>query len=259
MPFKPESTLPVRRVNWGSTGMRSHFSAMVLIFLGAYSPARADTLEEIAAFASKICNQSLSGGETSTTIEAKLNGDVNGLAKALGITVGAGGLVKQDGTHYEGIPKEKLPTEIPTEAQCRTDLAKLLIAERQQLQLSPTVTSEPFSSPRAIYISLDFSDRCGVWIRYMSSQKGAWTNIGFNHSPASIHPKGFYIKEGLDNQAMTTLPYVYVLARPNMSWVDAAAEGQRMIAVNSLAILRVGLTANGEGGAFTPPIKCPPG
>jgi hypothetical protein len=99
-------------------------------------PAHADSLADIAAFADKICSQSLRGSETSTTIEAKLNGDVNGLAKALGIKVDAGGLVKRDGTHYEGIPKEKLPASIPTPAQCRLKVARLLIDERQRLASS---------------------------------------------------------------------------------------------------------------------------
>jgi len=96
-------------------------------------PSRADSLDEIAIFAEKICSQSLRGGETSTTITANLNGDVNGLAKALGISVGAGGLVKKDGVHYEGIPENRLPNSIPTPAQCKFELAKVLIEERQRL------------------------------------------------------------------------------------------------------------------------------
>jgi hypothetical protein len=96
-------------------------------------PARADSLTEIAAFAEKICNQSLSGSESSTEIVARLNGDIQGLAKALGISVAGGGLVKRDGSHYEGIPKDKLPASIPTPAQCKADLAKVLIEERQKL------------------------------------------------------------------------------------------------------------------------------
>jgi hypothetical protein len=95
--------------------------------------ARGDSLTEIAAFADKICAQSISGSETSTTIEGKLNGDVNGLAKALGLTVSGGALVRRDGTKYEGIPKDKLPASIPTPAQCKLDVAKLLIDERQRL------------------------------------------------------------------------------------------------------------------------------
>lgn len=54
--------------------------------------ARADSLTEIAAFAETICNQSLSGSESSTTIVANLNGDIQGLAKALGISVAGGAL-----------------------------------------------------------------------------------------------------------------------------------------------------------------------
>jgi len=112
--------------------------------------AHAESLDEIATFAQKICNQSLSGGETSTTIAANLNGDVNGLAKALGISVGAGGLVKKDGNHYEGIPEKKLPNSIPTPAQCKLELAKVLIEERRRLgdarptKFTPRVSDEPF-------------------------------------------------------------------------------------------------------------------
>lgn len=105
--------------------------------------ARADSLNEIAAFAEKICNQSISGGESSTVIEANLSGDANGLARALGISVGAGGLVKRDGTHYDGIPKDKLPDSIPTPAQCKFELAKVLIAERDSLAQSKPVPPTP--------------------------------------------------------------------------------------------------------------------
>jgi len=119
--------------------MLKHYPYMALASLAwVCFPANADSLAEIAAFADKICNQSLSGSETSTTIEAKLNGDVDGLAKALGISVKGGGLYKRDGTKYEGIPKEKLPASIPTPAQCRLDVAKLLIDERQRLGSSGT-------------------------------------------------------------------------------------------------------------------------
>jgi hypothetical protein len=107
--------------------------------------AHADSLQEIADFAQKICVQSLSGTETSTTIVAKLNGDANGLARALGVSVGASGLVKRDGTHYEGIPENRLPREIQTESQCRAELAKVLIAERQRLGLSAEQRSQLLS------------------------------------------------------------------------------------------------------------------
>ena len=93
----------------------------------------ADSLTEIAEFAEKICNQSISGNESSTVVVANANADVQGLAKALGLSVAAGGLVKHDGSHYDGIPKEKLPASIPTPAQCKADLAKVLIDERKQL------------------------------------------------------------------------------------------------------------------------------
>jgi hypothetical protein len=106
-------------------------------------PPHGDSLEEIAAFAEKICSQSLSGNETATTITAKLNGDFNGLAKALGISVGVGGLVKKDGTHYEGIPKEKLPDSVPTPAQCKLEVVKVLIEERQRLAAGRLATDRP--------------------------------------------------------------------------------------------------------------------
>lgn len=110
--------------------IRFFFVVIVSLFVNT---ARADSLTEIASFAEKICNQSLSGSESSTEIVANLNGDIQGLAKALGISVAGGGLVKKDGSRYEGIPKERLPASIPTPAQCKADLAKVLIQERANL------------------------------------------------------------------------------------------------------------------------------
>jgi chromosome segregation ATPase len=73
---------------------------------------------------------------------AAANGDANGLARALGLSVAGGGLVKYDGSHYDGIPQDRLPREIPTEAQCKAELASALIAERRQLGLSASQKSE---------------------------------------------------------------------------------------------------------------------
>jgi hypothetical protein len=127
----------------GEPSLKASRYMLIAILAFVCLPTYADSLDQIATFAEKICHQSLSGGETSTTITANLNGDVNGLAKALGISVGAGGLVKHDGSHYAGIPADKLPKEIPTEAQCRADLAKSLIAERIRLATPPSRSSSP--------------------------------------------------------------------------------------------------------------------
>jgi hypothetical protein len=117
----------------------SYRTSVLLIFIcfAFASVARADSLDEIAAFAEKICAQSISGNETSTSIEGKVNGDVYGLAKALGLTVAGGALITQDGTAYRGIPKDRLPATIPTVAQCKSDLATILIAERNKVALPP--------------------------------------------------------------------------------------------------------------------------
>jgi hypothetical protein len=114
--------------------------ASTLVASSAIVSAHADSLNEIANFAQKICDQTLSGHETSTTLSAHLNGDISGLAKALGLSVSAGGLVRSDGSHYECIPKDKLPSSIPTPAQCKLELAKTLIEERQKLG-GPTPSS----------------------------------------------------------------------------------------------------------------------
>jgi hypothetical protein len=127
--------------------MKAHCWALTALLLCIAAQARAaETLGEIASFAEKICNQSIGGGETSTVIEANLSGDANGLARALGISVGAGGLIKQDGSHYDGIPRDKLPSSIPTPAQCKFELAKVLIAERDSLTQSKPVP--PGCDPR---------------------------------------------------------------------------------------------------------------
>ena len=121
--------------------MKLAYCSLLLMSSWIVFPARADSLNDIATFAEKICNQSLVGNESSTTIQANLNGDLNGLAKALGISVGAGGLVKKDGSHYDGIPKDKLPNAIPTPAQCKLELAKVLISERERLAAAPNTGS----------------------------------------------------------------------------------------------------------------------
>ena len=125
--------------------MKLFFSSLLLMALWIILPARADSLNDIAAFAEKICNQSISGNESSTSISAHLNADLPGLAKALGISVGAGGLVSKEGKHYDGIPEKNLPSTIETPAQCKLELAKVLIAERQRLAAAantgPTVGS----------------------------------------------------------------------------------------------------------------------
>lgn len=101
--------------------------------LGLTSLANANSLADIAAFAEKICQNTVEGNITRTTLSGNLKGDAAGLAKALGLSISAEGKIVRGTEEYKGIPLEKLPKEIPTPAQCKADMAKILIQERKDL------------------------------------------------------------------------------------------------------------------------------
>lgn len=119
------------------------FWAVAALMATLGTQAQAESLNDIAAFAERICENKIGGTIARTTIDGNIKGDLPGLAKALGLQLKAGGVVKQDGSSYEGIPLDKLPSQIPTPAQCKKDLAELLIAERNRAtSTAPVCTAD---------------------------------------------------------------------------------------------------------------------
>lgn len=110
---------------------------IVFIFISSMSLAvKADSLQEIATFSERICSNIVEGHITRTNIETSIKADIPGLAKAMGLSVGADGTLKHGDETYVGIPIEKLPAEILTPAQCKLELAKILIEERNRLNVT---------------------------------------------------------------------------------------------------------------------------
>lgn len=101
--------------------------------------AEAQSLKVIAEFTEEICGGLPVGKLSRTEIKGEVEANAARLSKLLG--VGAGG----SGSTFEelvvGIPFEKLPKEIPTQAMCESELAKILLL-REQAEVDSSLTSD---------------------------------------------------------------------------------------------------------------------
>ena len=112
-----------------------HIRVMSALFLLSTTvvPTYAESLKEIEKFASNICNEiRLQGSYSREKIEAKINGEIAGVAKLIGASVSANG--KLNIHNEKGLPYEKLAEQISSARDCRREIAKLLIDERKQIR-----------------------------------------------------------------------------------------------------------------------------
>lgn len=105
----------------------------VTCFLIFIFPIHAQTLEEIAAFAERICSDIPEGQFSKETIEGKFKGDLPQLAKLLGASINADGSISVAGISYKGIPYDKLSANIPTLRECKLEVTRLLLEERARI------------------------------------------------------------------------------------------------------------------------------
>jgi hypothetical protein len=97
-------------------------------------PARADTLAEIAAFAQSICGEIPVGSYSRTTIQGRVAANAGVIARIVsGDANLSAGKIEEI---YNGIPFDKLPSNIPTVAMCKSELAKAILS-RPRTQAPP--------------------------------------------------------------------------------------------------------------------------
>ncbi|CAM5400268.1 hypothetical protein TMEC50S_02021 [Thauera mechernichensis] len=117
--------------------MSTRFWLAVAIFLPTLVHAQAASLTEISEFADSICDQIRPEGSISRTeIEGSLRGQASGVAKLLGLTVGADGRVKHGREDYRGLPLDHVAEQMQGSRECKRQLAALLISERSRLAQS---------------------------------------------------------------------------------------------------------------------------
>ena len=99
-----------------------------------YSPVYSASLKEISEFAKDICDEiSVGGNINRKQIEGKIEGNVSGLAKLIGASVGVDGTLKIDDTNYTGLPYENVAEQMTGARDCRQQLATMLIDERDRI------------------------------------------------------------------------------------------------------------------------------
>lgn len=117
--------------------MKMRILAVLLGGLGAAGSvpawAATDGYTEIAMFVERVCLNPVGGKFVRTEIAGSIRADSAGLAKALGLTLGADGRLYRGTEEYEGIPIDRLPKEIFTPAQCKSRLVEMLFEERKLL------------------------------------------------------------------------------------------------------------------------------
>ena len=92
------------------------------------------TLAEISAFAKDICDEiRIDGKIARREIEGKLSGEAGGVAKVIGLSVGADGKIRDDQTEYKGLPFDKVAQQMQSARECRQQVAKMLFDERTRI------------------------------------------------------------------------------------------------------------------------------
>lgn len=109
--------------------------------------AATDGYAEISMFVEKVCQNPVGGKYVRTEIDGSIRADAPGLAKALGLTLGADGRLYRDSVEYEGIPMDRLSKEIQTPGQCKFELVKLLLEERKLLAKGKAISYKSCRHP----------------------------------------------------------------------------------------------------------------
>jgi hypothetical protein len=105
------------------------FAGLLVISFSSFSKGLdREGLKEISDFAKEVCDEiSAEGQITRSKIELKLNGNITGLAKALGLKAGAGGTYTRNNESYKGVPYEKLPEQMSDSRACKRELSGLRV------------------------------------------------------------------------------------------------------------------------------------
>jgi hypothetical protein len=109
-------------------GMKEAFLALAIAAMTA-TPVHADSYNDIAQFAQSICGDIPEGSLTRTSIQGKVGASAGLLAKIISGDASVSGSKTEE--IYRGIPFDKLPDKIPTVSMCKSELAKIILAQKQ--------------------------------------------------------------------------------------------------------------------------------
>jgi hypothetical protein len=119
--------------------------------------ALSESLDDISRFSMQICDSIRTEGSISKKeITGKLDGELKGIAKLIGASVGADGTIRIDDTIYSQLPYDALPAQMQDARACRKEIAKLLIEERNRIMTkedstaAPTIRVKPIAAPTKI-------------------------------------------------------------------------------------------------------------
>jgi hypothetical protein len=123
------------------------FLAFALVF--PLSPVSyAQSLDEIQKFAKDICDEIRPEGSIARKeVEAKLKGQLAGVAKLIGASVTGDGKLKVENVDYKGLPYEDLAAQMANARDCRLQLAKMLIEEKKRIAAQKPVSYKTCRHP----------------------------------------------------------------------------------------------------------------
>ena len=124
---------------------------------------------------------------------------------------------------------------------------------KQSDKKQPAGPLAKFAMGKKIFINYSFSTACAFWVRWDNLTEGKWTAIS---QYAGAGKGGYYLTYN-QSAFYTKTPYIYVLALPGVNQADMYERGSQLLATSRLDEVRVPLTANDEGGAFTSTVTCP--
>lgn len=107
----------------------------MLVLFFSINNVYADSLNDISKFAKEICDDIRPEGKINKSeVEAKLNGNISGIAKLIGGSLNIDGTISSGSTKYKGLPYEMLPTVMKDARECKQDIAKMLLNERSTIK-----------------------------------------------------------------------------------------------------------------------------
>lgn len=122
---------------------------ILLVGLTTSKSSYPNSLDEIALFAERICNDVRTEGEISRfEIEGKLEGNSELIATLLTTKIKGDVSLKQKKDVFNNLPLEELSEQFSDARACKKELAKLLLKERSNNELNPiSVDTEAITKP----------------------------------------------------------------------------------------------------------------
>jgi len=182
---------------------KSTLACIFMTFASVYVSAYGESLNDISKFAKEMCDEIRTEGKiTRTEIEAQLGGNMGGVAKLLGASMGIDGRIKTENTDFSGLPYNELSKEMSSARQCRKELSTMLIKGRQELRSDEKTENDELLKVWANSIQgVSYLNKTSGYAQVDFEARGTWLAIPEDISDSDIPEtaKGYISPNGDPN------------------------------------------------------------